>query len=49
MRLIPRQMQRHSSKPPLISISQAEITADLQYPAPRRQEDAPTVRALRPR
>lgn len=47
MRLIPRHRHRHSSKAPQISISQAEITADLQYPAPRRQEDAPTARALR--
>jgi hypothetical protein len=49
MRLIPRQRHRHSSKAPLISISQAEITADLQYPAPRRRGGATATRTLRRR
>ncbi len=33
MRLIPRHRHHHRSKTPRISISQAEITADLLYPA----------------
>ena len=33
MRLIPRHRHHHRSKAPRISISQAEITADLLYPA----------------
>jgi hypothetical protein len=33
MRLTPRHRQHHRSKAPRISISQAEITADLTYPA----------------
>ena len=37
MRLISRNRQRHSPKGPRISISQAEITADLHYPAQRRE------------
>jgi hypothetical protein len=49
MRLIPRHIHRHSSKAPRISISQAEITADLHYPAPARRGEAPTAPALRPR
>jgi hypothetical protein len=36
MRLIPRHRQRHRSKAPQISINQAEITADLIYPASPR-------------
>jgi hypothetical protein len=45
MRLIPRHRHHFRSKAPRISISQAEITADLIYPAsPRaaRQRDLPT-------
>jgi hypothetical protein len=33
MRLIPRHRQHQRAKAPRISISQAEITADLLYPA----------------
>jgi hypothetical protein len=36
MRLIPRHKHRHHSKAPRVSISQAEITADLLYPASPR-------------
>jgi hypothetical protein len=36
MRLIPRHRHHHRSKAPRISISQAEITADLIYPASPR-------------
>ncbi|HET8639269.1 MAG TPA: hypothetical protein VFL89_03375 [Solirubrobacterales bacterium] len=37
MRLIPRHRHRHQqTKAPRISFSQAEITADLFYPATRR-------------
>jgi hypothetical protein len=36
MRLIPRSRHHDRSKAPRISISQAEITADLLYPASRR-------------
>ena len=49
MRLISRHRHRHSPKAPLIAISQAEITADLHYPAPRRQAHTGAARALRPR
>jgi hypothetical protein len=33
MRLIPRHRHRHRAKAPLIAISEAEIAADLHYPA----------------
>ncbi len=36
MRLIPRHRHHYRAKAPRISISQAEIMADLQYPAGRR-------------
>ena len=36
MRLIPRHKHGHRAKAPRISISQAEITADLHYPAGNR-------------
>lgn len=36
MRLIPRHRHHHRTKLPRIAISQAEITADLHYPASRR-------------
>jgi hypothetical protein len=36
MRLIPRHRHHHRSKAPRVSISQAEITADLLYPASPR-------------
>jgi hypothetical protein len=49
MRLIPRHRHRHPTKAPRISISQAEITADLQYPAPRNRGDAVAARAPRRR
>ncbi len=40
MRLIPRHRSNHRSKAPRIAISQAEITADLHYPASRRPAGA---------
>jgi hypothetical protein len=49
MRLISRHRQRHSPKGPRISISQAEITADLHYPAQRREVPAGPARPLRTR
>lgn len=36
MRLIPRHRQHQRAKAPRISITQAEITADLVYPASSR-------------
>jgi hypothetical protein len=36
MRLIPRSRHNHRAKAPRISLSQAEITADLHYPAASR-------------
>jgi hypothetical protein len=36
MRLINRHRHNHRGKAPRIAISQAEITADLTYPASRR-------------
>jgi hypothetical protein len=42
MRLIPRHRNRHRAVAPRISISQAEITADLHYPAGSR----PALRAV---
>jgi len=47
MRLIPRHRHNQRPRPPRISISQAEITADLLYPAqPRaaRERIAPSHR-----
>jgi hypothetical protein len=49
MWLISRHRHRHASKAPRISICQAEITADLQYPAPRRRDDATATHGVRPR
>ncbi len=49
MRLISRHKHRHASKAPRISISQDEITADLQYPAPRSRGEVISTRAARPR
>ena len=40
MRLIPRHRQ-HRSKAPRVVISEAEISADLHYPAPARPQRAP--------
>jgi hypothetical protein len=37
MRLIPRH-RPHRAKAPRIAISEAEISADLHYPAPPRQQ-----------
>jgi hypothetical protein len=37
MRLIPKSRHHERAKAPRISISQAEITADLLYPANRRR------------
>jgi hypothetical protein len=36
MRLISRHRSQRRAKPPRIAFSQAEITADLHYPASRR-------------
>jgi hypothetical protein len=36
MRLIPRHRHHHRAKAPRIAISEAEIAADLHYPAPPR-------------
>jgi hypothetical protein len=38
MRLIPKSRHHQRTKTPRISISQAEITADLLYPASRRRQ-----------
>ena len=50
MRLAAKQRQRRPSKPPRVSISQAEITADLLYPAvapaEQRDEGRPEVQPL---
>ncbi|HSK50123.1 MAG TPA: hypothetical protein VK889_06460 [Solirubrobacterales bacterium] len=43
MRLIPRHRQ-HRAKAPRVSITQAEITADLVYPAPAPRHAAPAAR-----
>jgi hypothetical protein len=49
MRLIPRHRHHHRSKAPRISISQAEITADLLYPAsPRSARVRTEARGRRP-
>jgi hypothetical protein len=37
MRLIPRHRHHRRAKGPRISISEAEISADLHYPAPPRR------------
>lgn len=42
MRLIHRH-RNHRSKTPQVSITQAEITADLLYPAPARSQGHPAV------
>jgi hypothetical protein len=48
MRLIPRHRHNHRSKSPRISISQAEITADLIYPAtPRATRERDTAHGRR--
>jgi hypothetical protein len=47
MRLIHRSRHQRQRKAPLISISQAEITADLHYPAGRQaaaRGDSPNAR-----
>jgi len=51
MRLIPRHRHHHRAKAPRISISQAEITADLIYPASTRaaRERVPTSDRRAPR
>lgn len=43
MRLIPRHRQHRRSKSPQIEISEAEISADLHYPAVQRRSQSPTV------
>ncbi|HEY5942991.1 MAG TPA: hypothetical protein VIT89_09045 [Solirubrobacterales bacterium] len=47
MRLIPRHRQQRRPKGPRIAISEAEISADLHYPAqPRRPQRAADVHRL---
>jgi hypothetical protein len=48
MRLIPRH-SKHRGKAPRVSITQAEITADLVYPAPARERGAQVANARRGR
>jgi hypothetical protein len=48
MRLIPRHKNHHRAKAPQISISQAEITADLLYPASPRAARQRIASARRP-
>lgn len=43
MKLIPRHRSHHPTKVPRIAISQAEITADLHYPASRAAEARRTL------
>jgi hypothetical protein len=48
MRLIPRHRHQQRHRKPLISITEAEISADLHYPAshrPRRTADARRIQA----
>jgi len=47
MRLIPKSRHHNRSKAPRISISQAEITADLLYPAQPTRERVATRRSGR--
>jgi hypothetical protein len=47
MRLIHRHRHSHRGKAPRIVISQAEITADLHYPAPGRFARSAAVTARR--
>jgi hypothetical protein len=44
MRLIPRHRHNHRAKAPRIAISEAEISADLHYPAPRPSDRTSAVR-----
>lgn len=46
MRLINRHRHDHRGKAPRIAISQAEITADLLYPAPAHRAAAVEAAAL---
>ncbi|MGN6663165.1 MAG: hypothetical protein ACTHK6_02985 [Solirubrobacterales bacterium] len=43
MRLIPRHRHHRRWKSPQIEISEAEISADLHYPASQRRPQAPAV------
>ena len=43
MRLIPRHRHHRRPKGPRIAISEAEISADLHYPAAQRRSQSPTV------
>jgi hypothetical protein len=45
MRLIPRHRHHNRSKRPRIAISQAEITADLLYPAAARRRGGEALAA----
>jgi hypothetical protein len=48
MRLIPRHRHHRQAKAPRITVSQAEIAADLHYPAGRRAEaGGPVARSRR--
>jgi hypothetical protein len=47
MRLIPRHRHHQRAKAPRISISQAEITADLLYPASRGSAQARSAARIR--
>jgi len=46
MRLIPRPRQHRRSKSPQIEISEAEISADLHYPAAQRRQFPTIVRRI---
>ncbi len=47
MRLMHRHRHHHRGKAPRIAISQAEITADLHYPAGARSVQSTTLAARR--
>ncbi len=47
MRLMHRHRQHHRGKAPRIAISQAEITADLHYPAGGRSSQPAAIEARR--
>ena len=49
MRLIPRQRHDQRQRKPLISITEAEISADLHYPAPTREQQRSAARRLQVR
>ena len=49
MKLIPRHRSNRYGKAPRIAISQAEITADLHYPASRARASSPAAERGRAR